>query len=614
MRPSQNKLAAGLILLASLLTASSAGAVADWRFPAAERVVAIADIHGAYAAFEEILKQAGVIDEALQWSGGGTQLVIVGDVLDRGADSRQAMDLIMRLEAEAVADGGRVHLVLGNHELMNLTGDLRYVSADEYAAFADEESVEARESAFQRFLARLSQMPDQAGARAEFDRRFPPGFFAHRAAFASDGLYGRWLLDRPLIVLIGDAAFVHGGISDAVIELGADGVNTELWQQLVDYVRLMEALTGAGLLDVTDDFYDQPTVLTGFAERVALGEATWPDGLEAMAERLEELNHGLLFGSPGPAWYRGTVGCSALIESDRLMTGFQSLGIERVVIGHTPTADARVLSRMDQTVLRIDTGMLASYYGGRAAALVLEGSELSVFYQDEVVASEPAAQPRRVGVRPTGLTAGALESFLSSAEVVSQTDIDEQTKQVSLREADLALEAVFIAAPRSSFLPDVAAYRLDRLLGLDMVPVTVVRELDGELGSLQFAPRGVITEPERSAQGVGGSAWCPLGDQFPLMYVFDSLIYNEGRTPDRIRYGGGSFQLILVGHDRALATDRGRPAHLEQVSLDLGPAWHRALGALNEELLTERLGDVLDRRRIRALLQRRDALLESSPL
>ena len=98
------------------------------------------------------------------------------------------------------------------------------------------------------------------------------------------------------------------------------------------------------------------------------------------------------------------------------------------------------------------------------------------------------------------------------------------------------------------------------------------------------------------------------------MYVFDSLIFNEGRTPDRIRYGQESFQLILVGHDRALGTSRGRPAHLEQVSLELGPAWHQALGALNEDVLTERLGDVLDRRRIRALLQRRDALLESSPL
>jgi hypothetical protein len=246
--------------------------------------------------------------------------------------------------------------------------------------------------------------------------------------------------------------------------------------------------------------------------------------------------------------------------------------------------------------------------------LILEGPNASVLYGNEQVAEEPMEQPRRVGLRPGGLTAGALETFLLNAEVIAQTAIDKQTRQIGLRDGDLELEAVFVPAKRSSFLPDVAAYRLDRLLGLAMVPVTVARELDGELGSLQFAPSQVITEPERSAKGVGGSAWCPLSDQFPAMYIFDSLIFNEGRTPDRIRYSLDSFQLILVGHDKTLSTKRGRPAHLKQTSLDLDPAWRQALNALNENLLSEALGDVLDRRRIRALLQRRDALLESSSL
>ena len=95
----QNTLAGGLLLFASTLMPGSAGAVEQWRFPAVERVVAVADIHGAYDAFERILKQAGVLDESLGWSGGATHLVIVGDVLDRGAGSRRAMDLIMRLES-----------------------------------------------------------------------------------------------------------------------------------------------------------------------------------------------------------------------------------------------------------------------------------------------------------------------------------------------------------------------------------------------------------------------------------------------------------------------------------------------------------------------------------
>ena len=351
----QNKLVSALLALAVLLGTSPAGAVSEWRFPAAARIVAVADIHGAYGAFEKILQQTGVIDESLEWSGGGTHLVIVGDVLDRGADSRQAMDLIMRLESESVAGGGRVHMVLGNHELMNLTGDLRYVAPGEYAAFSADEPADVREAAWTRFLARVDPNEDEAVATAEFDRQFPPGFFGHRAAFASDGVYGAWLLERPLLVQIGDTAFVHGGLSDTVVEIGAEGVNNELLRVVADYVDAMEALSAGGVLGAADNFYDQPAVIDQFAERVALGEAIWPDGAEAAAERLQTLNRDVVFGSAGPAWYRGTVGCSPLVEHDRLLAALEKLGVERVVVGHTPTPNARVLSRLAGTVMRIDT-------------------------------------------------------------------------------------------------------------------------------------------------------------------------------------------------------------------------------------------------------------------
>ena len=117
----------------------------DWKFSGVDRIVALSDIHGAYDAVVVTRQQAGVIAEDLSWDGGETHLVITGDLLDRGPGSRQVMDLIMRLEREAERAGGRVHLLLGNHEVMNLIGDVRYVSDSEYAAFADDESAEERE-------------------------------------------------------------------------------------------------------------------------------------------------------------------------------------------------------------------------------------------------------------------------------------------------------------------------------------------------------------------------------------------------------------------------------------------------------------------------------------
>ena len=97
-----------------------------------------------YEATQSMLRQAGVIDEDLGWAGARTHLVIVGDVLDRGPDSRDAMDLLMRLEVEAESAGGMVHVLVGNHEAMNLVGDLRYVAKEEFSAFAGEETGEER--------------------------------------------------------------------------------------------------------------------------------------------------------------------------------------------------------------------------------------------------------------------------------------------------------------------------------------------------------------------------------------------------------------------------------------------------------------------------------------
>jgi hypothetical protein len=269
------------------------------------------------------------------------------------------------------------------------------------------------------------------------------------------------------------------------------------------------------------------------------------------------------------------------------------------------------MSRMDLAVLRIDTGMLNSYYGGRAAALVIENGNFSALYEDESGASAPIEQPRYVGLRPARLTDEGLETLLAQAEVSGRRTLDSRASLLTLRDADIEIEAMFLPAAQSGILPPVAAYRLDRLLGLDLVPVTIAREIDGVAGSLQFWPARAISEPERREQALGGSAWCPLPDQIADLYRFDSLIFNPARTGDRIRYSSEDFQLMLMGQELAFTTDRERPAYLAQVPVELTPAWRAALEALDEAQLTAALGDVLDRRRIRALLERRDFLLDA---
>ena len=142
-----------------------------------------------------------------------------------------------------------------------------------------------------------------------------------------------------------------------------------------------------------------------------------------------------------------------------------------------------------------------------------------------------------------------------------------------------------------------------------MVPVTVRRKVNGDDGSLQFLASRQIDESQRSASGRGGGASCELPDQWSAMYVFDVLIFNEGRTQGRMLYDLSSWRLMLMKHDRAFVARKGRPQHLQDVSLDVNEGWRAGLERLTDDVLRSNLDDVLDSRQIKALAKRRDQLL-----
>ena len=93
------------------------------------------------------------------------------------------------------------------------------------------------------------------------------------------------------------------------------------------------------------------------------------------------------------------------------------------------------------------------------------------------------------------------------------------------------------------------------------------------------------------------------------MYVFDVLIFNEGRTRARMLYDLRDWGLMLIEHEIAFTTSRGRPRHLANAPLVFSDGWKVALKNLTDEVLEENLADVLPGKRIRALAVRRDEIL-----
>jgi hypothetical protein len=286
-------------------------------FSGAERLVAVGDVHGGFDEFVQVLKLAGVVDKKLNWSGGKTHFVQTGDVLDRGPDSRKVMDLLMKLEKQAPKKGGRAILLLGNHEVMNLLGDLRYVSPGEYAAFATGDSAAVRDAAFE-LLADPARKDDPAYRKA-WDAEHPLGWVEHRQAFSSRGKYGKWLRERNAVVKVDGYLFVHGGIPPSLADSSIQAINDRVREEL----RSVENVGGA-----------------------------------------------LSTASDGPFWYRGLA-----LEPEDAIAGhvdrvLANFGVSHIVIGHT-TMPGAVLPRLGGKVLLIDVG-LSKAYGSRQACLVVE--------------------------------------------------------------------------------------------------------------------------------------------------------------------------------------------------------------------------------------------------
>ena len=144
---------AAMMALAALIGTIMATAAPAQKQP--QRIVAVGDLHGDYQAWQAIALNAGIINAKGHWAGGKTILVQMGDVTDRWADSLKIIRNLQLLQAEAPRAGGRVVVVLGNHEAMNLLGDFRYTTPGEYAAFVDQRSPARREQLYMRLRKQL---------------------------------------------------------------------------------------------------------------------------------------------------------------------------------------------------------------------------------------------------------------------------------------------------------------------------------------------------------------------------------------------------------------------------------------------------------------------------
>jgi hypothetical protein len=358
---------------------------------APSRVVAVADVHGALSELVALLQRTSVIDGNRQWIGGTTTLVQTGDVLDRGAKTRDCLDLLMELEPQAEKAGGKLMPLLGNHEVMNLMKDLRYVTPAIYASFATEQSGRVQDEEFKNYQKFVSVhrehnhtvvFPNDEEGRKKWMEARPPGYYEYVDALGPEGKYGRWIRKHDAIAEVADGLFVHGGLSPSlklrsVAELNGQ-IRSEIsgfdsiWTTLADRKVIWRYMTLAEAIQCVSE--EVKWIL-------ARGIVDDPNAVEAM-QKLLGYQSWLCVSSEGPMWYRGL----AQEPEEKLMSGVLEIlarfKAKFLVEGHTVRSKSDIIPRFENRVFLLDTGMNTEAYQGRPSALEIKDGKFTAYYAD----------------------------------------------------------------------------------------------------------------------------------------------------------------------------------------------------------------------------------------
>ena len=313
-----------------------------------EKIVAVGDLHGDFKNFVEILKINKIIDSQKNWIAGKIHLVQIGDVLDRGDDAKDIFDFLIELEKQAEEAGGKVHMLLGNHEEMNITGFAfnrrGYVSAEQLRSFLPDKYRERRERSIRRRYninpleetdtnSLLHSNIIEFWRKQSYDAMNKPNHPVRKEYMKTfSSIYAKWILQHNAVIKINNTVFVHGGISEKYSVIPLKDINDRLRDELEAY--RIENLRG----------------------KYPVGE------------------HDIVYDENGPLWYRLFSTADEKYFEETVDKILNNLDAEHIVSAHTPTRirNSAYRGRFHEKVWIIDTSISSAYRRGSLSALIIK--------------------------------------------------------------------------------------------------------------------------------------------------------------------------------------------------------------------------------------------------
>ncbi|KAK9665019.1 hypothetical protein RND81_14G084700 [Saponaria officinalis] len=206
----------------------------ETHLPPQDRLIAIGDVHGDLDKCKMSLRLAGIIDASGDWSGETSTVVQVGDVLDRGNDEIKILYFFEKLKRQAEKSGGKLITMNGNHEIMNIDGDFRYITKRSLNEFRNWAFWYRVGNSMKKLCSGTTDVEKDPflGVPTEFNgikKEFHDGFRARIAALRPKGpISTRFFADNVTVLVVGENVFVHGGLLAKHVKYGLQRINNEV--------------------------------------------------------------------------------------------------------------------------------------------------------------------------------------------------------------------------------------------------------------------------------------------------------------------------------------------------------------------------------------------------
>lgn len=304
--------------------------------PKVNRIIVLGDLHGDFDETIKCLKLAKLVrynrkNDTVKWIGGDTVLVQVGDQIDRCRElpcsnkmnndensDIKILKLFTDLHKQAIASGGAVYSVIGNHELMNVDGRMDYVSLKNYQGFE-------KEKYNKKFL---KGIPDE---KVDMEAR--------KWAFEPGNPIAEFLAcTRKLALKIGDSLFVHAGILPQI---------ADKYPNIGDLNKIL-ALYLFNELEEPDKFADI------FGSDVIKGKTF-------IGQSNEDVCNGHRCHSISPLWTREIGNITEDKCEDILFPTLEKYGVKRMIVGHTPQLSKGINSKCNNGLWFVDYGLSKAF-------------------------------------------------------------------------------------------------------------------------------------------------------------------------------------------------------------------------------------------------------------